>query len=344
MRILIIGDVHWSEYSSVLRKQGEVYSQRLENLIETINWCESLCSEKDCGRVVYLGDFFDKPTLNDREISALREICWNMDVPHDAIVGNHESSVGGLQFSSTRVLESGSFHVHSCTSIEHGDGYDVLWLPYITEDDRKPLSEYIGGGFSSGAKRIVFSHNDLMGVSFGQFESKVGFTLDEIEANSDLFVNGHLHNGAWVTKKILNLGNITGQNFGEDAYRYEHHAAILDTDTLRMEFIENPHAFNFAQISIANDTDVGNLRIKKGNMVVNFRCPDRLIPSLREKLKSLPLAESRITAVKEQSSAAGGNAAAPIEAIDGNKKFSEFMLDRLGSSELVKKEILEVTR
>lgn len=342
MKIFIVGDVHWSEYSSILRKQGEVYSQRLENLIQTINWCESTCAERDCGRIVYLGDFFDKPTLNDREISALREIRWNASVPHDIIVGNHESSVNGLQFSSTKILESGVCRVHSNAAVEHGDGYDILWLPYMTEDGRRPLADYAAGGFAPGSKRIVFSHNDLKGINFGHIESKVGFTIDEIEENSDLFVNGHLHNGAWVTKKILNLGNITGQNFSEDAYRYKHHAAILDTESLSVEFIENPYAFNFAQICVSSEGDIEKLCVKKANMVVNFKCPDRLIPNLKGKIKSMSLAESRITAVKEQSGSAHSDIS--LEAIDGNKKFSEFMLDRLGDSEIVKKEILEVMR
>ena len=36
---------------------------------------------------------------------------------------------------------------------------------------------------------------------------------------------------------ILNLGNLTGQNFGEDAFKYNHSACILDTNNLKLTFM-----------------------------------------------------------------------------------------------------------
>lgn len=340
MRILIVGDVHWSEYSSILRKQGGVYSQRLENLINTVNWCERQISENGCDRVVYLGDFFDKPTLNDREISALREIRWNDSVRHDFIVGNHESSVSDLRFSSTSLLEGDGFVVHKTPGIEMAGDVQIVWLPYILEDGRKPLSDYCGP--SEGHRRVIFSHNDLRGIKYGVIESKIGFGIDEIAKCSDLFINGHLHNGSWVKKdRILNLGNITGQGFNEDAYAFSHRIAILDTDTLHVDFIENPYAFNFTQLTVASERDVKELVLKKDNMVVNFKCAESLVPELKDRIKMLGLAESRITTVKVQTA---GEPKASLEAIDGNKKFSDFMLERLGDSPIVRQEIMEVIR
>ena len=45
MKFLICGDVHWSEFSSILRKMGDKYSKRLENLINSINWVEEQAKE-----------------------------------------------------------------------------------------------------------------------------------------------------------------------------------------------------------------------------------------------------------------------------------------------------------
>lgn len=343
MRLFIVGDVHWSEYSSILRGQGTAYSVRLESLIKTIDWCEKTAVEQWCDRIVYLGDFFDKPTLNDREISALSDVLWNKSIPHDFLVGNHESSVSGLRFSSTRMLEREEFSVRDVPSAEEWGDVQLCFLPYVTEDDRKPLGEYFP---AADGKRVVLSHNDIKGISFGRIESKTGFSIEEIERNSDLYVNGHLHNGSWVTKRILNLGNITGQNFGEDAYRYEHHAAVLDTETLSVELIANPYALNFEQIDVKSQGDIDGLSLRKDNMVVNFRCADGLISGLKEKLMRFGkgrLIESRVTSVKEQSGGKGREAP-KLDAIDGDGKFSEFMLDRLGDSETVRQEIMEVLR
>ena len=44
---LIVGDVHWSEYSSIYRKRGTKFSKRLENLINTVNWIEETAETYD---------------------------------------------------------------------------------------------------------------------------------------------------------------------------------------------------------------------------------------------------------------------------------------------------------
>ncbi len=338
MKIFVVGDVHWSEYGSIVRKQGKVYSQRLENLIQTINWCEKTAKDEGCSRVVYLGDFFDKPILNDREISALNEIMWN-DLPHDFVVGNHESSVDGLRFSSTKVLEKPNFIIRDAPYLEICGDASIGWLPYITEDNRKPLDDY----FHGVSPKVIFSHNDIKGINFGAMESKSGFEIPDIEKHCKLFINGHLHNGAWLTDGILNLGNITGQNFGENAYKYSHRAAALDMNSLELEFFENPYAFNFIQLDIAKEADIAGFSPKKKNMVINFRCDEGLIQSLREKLKTVDLAESRITSVRSKETR-GDDGKIEIEVIDGNKRFTEFMLERLGDSDIVKQEILEVLK
>lgn len=341
MKICIVGDVHWSEYSSIVRKQGMKYSQRLENLIKTINWCEQQSRENYCSRVIYLGDFFDKPHCNDREITALKDIEWNTNITHDFLVGNHESSVSGLRYNSTKILERTDFHIiDKVKSIRIGD-VQLCYYPYITEDERKPLSELIE--LRDGYKHVAVSHNDIKGISFGQFMSESGFDVNEINDKFDLFINGHLHNGIWIGDKILNVGNITGQNFGENAYDFPHHICILDVDTLEVEFIENPYALNFLQVDIKNENDINNLKLLKDNMVVNFKCNENLVLKLKEKVAKLPLTESRIMSVKVKEMSEDGEDIF-LDTVDSNKKFTDFMLEKLGNSDIVKQEILEVIK
>ena len=70
-KILICGDIHFSTYSSILRKRGEFYSERLENLLWSINWVEKTAEDNKCNRIIYLGDFFDKASLDSEELTAL---------------------------------------------------------------------------------------------------------------------------------------------------------------------------------------------------------------------------------------------------------------------------------
>ena len=42
MKILVVGDIHWSAYSSILRSRGKRFSTRLEYLIKSMNWVEDM--------------------------------------------------------------------------------------------------------------------------------------------------------------------------------------------------------------------------------------------------------------------------------------------------------------
>ena len=89
MKILVVGDVHFCQYSSILRERGELYSKRLENLLWSLNWVENQAGVLECDKVVYLGDFFDRSDANAEELTALTEVKWS-DLPHVCLVGNHE--------------------------------------------------------------------------------------------------------------------------------------------------------------------------------------------------------------------------------------------------------------
>lgn len=251
MRILVFGDVHWSSYSSIVRSNGKKFSTRLEKLIQTMYWIENIAFTMNCDRVVCLGDFFDKADLNSSELTALDDIVWLNDTPHTFLVGNHEMGRNNLQISSAHVLGLGdNLQVVDSPAVYNVDEkVQLCFLPYMLESERKPLDEYFP---STKKDRIIFSHNDIKGIQMGKFVSQEGFSVEEIESFCRLFVNGHLHNGTTEGKNIINLGNITGQNFSEDAFTYRHSALIIDTDTFEVQWIENPHAFNFYKLDFTS--------------------------------------------------------------------------------------------
>ena len=253
MKLMVCGDVHFSQYSSILRKNGDKYSLRLEKLIASVNWVENLAVEKGCIRTIYLGDFFDSSVLNSFELSALREIKWN-STEHIFICGNHETSQHSLINNSVNFLSMcDTITVFNEPKKIVEDNVELCFLPYIFEDSRESISSYFG---NKENKRIIFSHNDIKGIQLGSVISTNGFEINDIENNCDLFLNGHLHNGYKVTDKIINVGNLSGQNFSEDAFKYDHVVLILDTDTLRCEVYRNPYAFNFYKIDFIEKNSI----------------------------------------------------------------------------------------
>lgn len=301
MKILIVGDVHWSTYSSIVRSRGKKYSTRLENLIDSVNWAERMADEENCDRIIYLGDFFDKADLTAEEITALTEIKWS-NKHHTLIMGNHESNISTLEYSSAFTLLSKKFEIINKIRMEDmsddNNGMQFVYIPYTKEENRKDtikdLTNYL---MSNENKTIVFSHNDLK-VRYGMYESKQGYDLKDIEDNCDLFINGHIHNGAFVNFKqtIVNIGNLTGQNFSEDASTYAHNIGILDTDKLTLDFIINPYAFNFYKFEINKENDIiDNLNTLETNAVLAIKCKNDLTEELQ---KALDYHKEKITACR----------------------------------------------
>jgi DNA repair exonuclease SbcCD nuclease subunit len=349
-KILFYTDPHWSQYSSIVRKRGVKYSQRLENLISSLNWAENLSKQLSCDMVICLGDFFDSAVLNSEEITALQDITWNMDVPHYFLVGNHESSVSSLEYSSTKALEIKGFSViDKPQRLILDEKSSLYFLPYTLEENRKTVKEYIAE-MSVGiptTNNIVLSHNDIIGIRYGMFESKEGFNLKDIEDNSTLYLNGHLHNSTFLNSKdtILNLGNLTGQNFGEDAYRYKHYAATLDTSTMDLNFHENPHAFNFYHVDIKENADFKKLSFLKTNAVVNFRCKEELMDQLRSVIRVVPnIVEYKIVAYKEEIVLNKAHMdELSLSNMDYLEKFTEFIIQTVGDSEVIREELTHIS-
>lgn len=351
MRVLIVGDVHWSSYASIIRKRGTEYSKRLENCINSINWVEERAEEYKCDKVIYLGDFFDKAELNSEEITALKEIQWS-NIPHQIIVGNHELGNANGNYNTTQLFSLlPNFEVIDKPKVEVGFGYYFLYLPYIFEKDRKTISEYFNSCFNRNefvtqeVKNIfIFSHNDLKGVNYGLFESKEGFDIEDIKKHSAMCFNGHIHNnGEIIPDKIINVGNLTGQNFNEDATKYDHKIYLLDVNGCDYKAYQtsNPYAYMFYKFEINNEQDINKL-IFSPHSIISVKCIEHLVPKVREILESnSSIEEYRIVTVIE-------NKEVPEEEVnqltskDHLQQFKDYIIEKLGTGENIIKELQEV--
>lgn len=344
-KIGIVGDVHLSRYSSILRSRGKNFSTRLEGLIKSLSWVEKLFEEHNCVEEIFLGDTFDTPDVDAETITALSEVDWNKSskVRH-FIVGNHESGISSLQYNSTQMLYKLGVIENVSRIYSIDDSCEILFLPYITEDNRKPLSEYLTKR-DVNKDLIICSHNDIKGFQLGKFISTTGFDVDEIEKNCNLYFNGHLHNCGNVTNKIINIGVLSGMNFNEDAFKYNHHVAIYDTETKKIEYFENPHAFNFYKIEINNEKDINKISTLKTNAVVSFRCLDKykelLIKALEQQNNII---SHKITFIREITSNESQNESTFDLGEDHLEQFRKYIIETLGNNNVVNEELGEVCK
>ena len=332
MKALIYSDVHISQDSSIVKSFGTKYSTRLEYIIKSLNWAERLADERGCDAIFNLGDTFDKPYINSMEATAVQDVKWSA-LPHYVLVGNHDSDVASLEYSSVSILKKFGFDIITRPTTINGIGL----LPYCLEKDRKPLDETF-----KELPKIIFSHNDIAGINFGHFISKEGYKVGDIESHCGLFLNGHLHNTTWVTKKILNVGNLCGQNFSEDGFTYKHGCWVLDTDTLEIGFVENPFALNFYKLEYPENKKFIVSNTDNTNKVITVRVERKDVQTVKDLIGNNPsIIASRVVVYDKD---VGKGEEIKLEKIDHLKTFVEFVKEKLGNSELVNNELAEVCK
>ena len=342
MRILVFTDNHFCERSSIITKYGTKYSLRLENQLVSINWVEQLAINEGCEMVVCLGDFFDKPHLTDQELTALQDIHWAEDIPHYFLVGNHESEENDLQYSSTKVLEAENRIIVDKPMLYKMPDLELAFLPYIVESNKQPLDIYFP---KSDIPRILLSHNDILGLQLGPVVSKIGFSIEEIESNFICAFNGHLHNGQAVSSKILNLGNLTGKDFGEDAFRYSHKVMIFDTDTFEFKSFENPYAFNFYKIQIECESDILSLDKLKNNAVVSIKCIDKYADAVRERIAANSnIIDTRLILIKTFEESEEQAVSISDLTVDQCVKFAQCCREKLDNTPILEAELAEILK
>lgn len=310
IKIAICGDIHISQYSSIVRSRGQKYSTRLENCIQTLNWFEKVSKENGCELEIFLGDTFDAANLDSETVTAIQDIEWN-DTKKIFLCGNHEMGNNDLSYNSANVLSQIGTVITKPT-MDSYYGCELFYIPYILESNRKPLREYIdtvshdywSDMWTTDEYKhlIIFSHNDIAGVEYGNITTKTGFALDEINENCDLFINGHIHNQCQPSAKVLNLGVITGLNFGENAEKYSHTMGILDTYTLQIELINNPYAFNFYKFEINNEQDIEDMMKKcKDNSVLSIKVKEEYAEKLKEEIeKNKKITDYRLVIIQNK--------------------------------------------
>lgn len=346
MQVLVYGDVHWSQYSSILRSRDKYYSTRLDNLIRSVNWAEEQAAYQGCEAIVILGDFFDSSHLNAEEISALKEVRW-APCSHVIITGNHETNVSNLDYSTADLFSL----IPNATVISSPEKYliegtdcEFCFLPYILERDRKDIQDYFP--IQEAKKRIIFSHNDIKGINYGNFESPEGFDIDDIESNCNLFINGHIHH-AGIHNNIINVGNLTGQNFTED-FSYKHGVYVLDTEAVNGLWVDNPYAIYFDKLDLTKIRATHNFMniidsIDK-NCVLTIKVNEDFALTAKQLLANYVrprIIEHRL--IVDRSKTIDYNKI-EIEAVDHLQQFENYVLSNIGDTQVIKEELAALLR
>ena len=364
-KLLLFTDNHFCSTSSILRQMGERYTLRLQNQLDTINWLTKTATENGCSELFCLGDFFDSNTLTAQEISCLSEVDFK-EFPVHFIVGNHEMGNATLDYTSVHsFLMNKNCTVYNKPAIIGVDNTLIYILPYQLEIYRlKNIMEYFPKiDIPQNIKyKILFTHNDISGINMGNFISKEGFSKEDLSNNFDLVINGHIHNQNWVTKNILNLGNITGQNFSEDATKYKHQCMILDCETLQYELITNPYAINFSKLDFTGENNnidyINKMSFLVGNnAILSIKCNEENVYYIKHRFdpetQEDPLVPRNCNVIKSRIVVEKNNAITDVQNIEQTtqelhldylQEFQKYIIQELGTEDTVLFELERVLK
>lgn len=235
MKIAIVTDTHFGA-----RSDSHILSKYFRLFFETV-FFPTLEKEK-IDTIVHMGDVFDRRkyinfvTLHDDLDFYFNEIDKRKLI-HHIIIGNHDSSYRNtLEVNSPRLLVS---HYKNTTIYEEAtelclDKTNVVFCPWICDSNREQALKLI----DSTKARFLFGHLELKG-----FEMHRGLIAEHgmdkaLFSKFDKTFSGHFH-------KKSNQGNVyylgspyemTWIDYGDKKGFH-----LFDTDSGRLEFIENPY-------------------------------------------------------------------------------------------------------
>ena len=169
--------------------------------------------------------------------------------------------------------------------------------------------------------------------------------IEDILGNCTLFLDGHLHNGQTIQDKIVLIGNLTGQNFNEDALKYEHLVYLLtvnDDGTIILDAIENPHAINFYKLKIDSLSDLTIFDNLKQNSVVSVICNNNIKDQVLNKIQSSDkILEFRLNSIYGNSFEAATNSVIAIK-VDHIQQFIDLANTKFEPSPALTDELMRL--
>lgn len=253
MKVGVYTDVHCAFTSSILplRSADSRYTTRLDMIIDSFRFMYDTFRQKGVDCIVNCGDLFDSCQLRAEEISAMAEaLSYGGDVPEYHVLGNHEVFDTERQFCSNALLSNYSY-IHLITQpTKLANG--ISFLPYMRPDLAEadlPLIQ----------NKILFSHIDIAGSTVTpQHVLESGVDPHLLKSLFGLVVNGHLHAPQKLLGCVHNIGASTSLSFSDNESSCPRFT-IIDTDTLQMEFIDNPYAIRFIKGKAASLEDAKQL-------------------------------------------------------------------------------------
>ena len=254
MKIALITDTHFGA-----RNDSLIFTDFFRKFYENIFF--PTLKERGIKSVIHLGDVVDRRKfINYKTLNSMKDILFaplkEIGAEIKVIVGNHDIYYKNtLSVNSMTELTKGMDHVtvyaEPC-EVPLTKDHTALFVPWICDDNEDQTKELI----EKTRAPVAFGHLQIEGIEQHRGSFAIdGHSQSMFKAFQRVF-SGHFHHRS-TTGNITYLGNpyeITWSDYNDK--RGFH---IYDTETMEVEFIENPYSM-FHKIYYRDDkTDYGDI-------------------------------------------------------------------------------------
>jgi DNA repair exonuclease SbcCD nuclease subunit len=238
-KILLFSDIHVHEHKN---KQ-----ERLQNCLDALFWVFNTARERGIKDVVFGGDLFqDRQNISVFTYHQTYKIISQFkDLNLWFLLGNHDlwyydktdiSSVEPLGALPHLTV------IDQPTTIKIA-GLDIDFLPFthnpivsMSDNFSQKKSPVLVGHIAVHGATLNFHHRTRSEVSVENEKGVVQVSKEIFDGYERVFL-GHYHGAQQITERVEYIGSTLQLTFGE-AFQTKH-IIVLDTDTLKREYIEN---------------------------------------------------------------------------------------------------------
>lgn len=274
MKIGIYSDIHAS-------RNDKVFSQtNSHNIYDSMLWARQTFKDKGCDLIIDGGDFLDSDSIDAETNDLIYKIYKNNVQKELILLGNHEKKDAEGKYTSLNILDNypNIEIIRELKAIDIDNNTVLIFQPYM-RSDWKELCALLDK--NQGKKRILFSHltyDNLPNIKM-MAKGEIDYLL--LKNRVEQIFNGHIHIGL-ETEKYCQIGQLTGLSFSDEYSFYNPGIIIYDTETNKIERIENPKAILYQKLKY---TDIDNIKnIERSHLRID--CPPTKADELNQKLEN----------------------------------------------------------
>jgi DNA repair exonuclease SbcCD nuclease subunit len=234
MKIAIVGDTHFGS-----RNDHKVFHDFFGKFYSDILF--PYLKENDITKVIQLGDLFDRRKyINFYTLAESKKYFFDKldNVEFHTLVGNHDIYWReSLEVNSSSLVlgEYDNITVHTAPKTIMCDNTSIDIIPWICDENKEQVIEFIKNSKSD----ICMGHFEIAGFSmYKGMEAHDG--LDgNIFAKYELVLSGHYHTRS--KKENIVYAGVPYEMTWSD-YNDKKGFHVFDTETRKLEFIENPYS------------------------------------------------------------------------------------------------------